>query len=139
MDALDFSTFFALDIAVRKNIDVFLKANDVKDYRDLRNLLIVEYLLFKRGNCYDYDLAYMLETKNNNPHSQYARKHFAKLRKQRFITFITTDYNDQLRRSVEITNKGLSVLDNYRTFFTRTEKDVMYQLKKVHSEALKNK
>lgn len=133
MDAIDFCTFFALDLVVKKKMDLFYKVNEIDDFKELRNLIIIDYLITKRGRCFDYDLSYILKSKNDKISIRRDKISLGRLKKKGLISYDRSNYSQKLKRSILLTSKGFSVLDNYRAFFSRIENETMYGIKKART------
>ncbi len=130
MDSVDFSTFFTLNQVVRKKLDNFIKANPIENKLQLEHLLFIDYLLKKRGRCYEYDLALILATRKGKLEFRSLTYYIGPLKTQGLIKYIKAEQHKKLKRSFAITDKGYSVLDNYRSFFNRIENELMYEIKK---------
>ena len=130
MDAVDFSTFFTLNQMVRKKLPDFLKANPIKAKLQLECLLFIDYLLKKRSRCYEYDLSFLLATRRGKPRYRGASITIGQLRRQGLIKYIKAEQDKKLQKSLVITDLGFSVLDNYRSYFNRIERELMYDIKK---------
>jgi len=130
MEEVDFSTFFTLNQVARNKLDGFLKANPIDTKLQLEHLMFIDYLLKKRGRCYEYDLGLILQTRKGKLAFRSTGHHVAKLKTQGLIKYIKAEQDTKLKKSFAITDLGVSVLDNYRSFFNRLENELMYEIKK---------
>ncbi len=137
MDEIDFHSLFALEHAVKRKIDNFLKVNGIVKFDHLKNLIVVNFILMSRGKCYDYDVNYLISDKRTiKGPSRYCSPLYH-LTRAGLLKRVKSQRNPTLKRGFEITEKGYSVLDNYRSMFNRIENEMLYDLKKAHSEAAK--
>lgn len=116
-------------------MDLFISANKINSAKSLRKLLVIEYFIQTRGHCFEYDVAYSFKNKNNYVTLKYTSIAIARIKMQGLLRYVKPKVNKDLGRCLEITDLGYSVLDNYRAFFNRVEKELMYELKQVHSKA----
>lgn len=129
MDEIDFHTFFTLEIIVKKKMATFLKANELPDYKTLKYLVTVNYLRITRGHCYQYDVGYVNRTMNGNLDIMGAGIMLWRMKKMGLVEYIRVKPGDRTIWNYDLTNKGLSVLDNYRSYFYKIERELTYDLK----------
>ena len=110
----------SLETIVKREREEFLAANQVEKFDYIRLLMYVQYVIYKRGACYDIDVAYVKKTPNGKPPMRYVRTSLWKMRNAGLVKYEPgTKLHPVYKRKYLITEKGLSVIDNYMSLYSR--------------------
>lgn len=136
MERIDFCTFFTVDLIVRRERERFLKANGLTDFESVRHLVFMQYVISKRGHCYDADIAHIKKSEKAKLPLVGVRRRLYKMKGEKLVDYVrASGLHRILKREYIITERGYSVLDNYISYFYKTDKNVDFLLKKVHKDA----
>jgi hypothetical protein len=136
MDRLDFCTFFTIETMVKKKREEFLKANGLTTFESVRHLIYMQYVISKRGHCYDADIAHIKKSETAKLPLVGVRRRLYIMKGEKLVDYVRTkELHPILKREYIITERGQSVLDNYMSLYSRLNKDVDFLLKKVHKDA----
>lgn len=120
----------------KRDKKIFLEANNVRDFEMLTYLIWMNYIINRRGYCYDADLAYLKKTTKNKLPMRTVRKKLWSMMCDKLVNYVRAEkLHPVLKRRYIITERGYSVLDNYTALLTKKEREIDYLLKKVHIDA----
>ncbi len=136
MDLSLVSTYHNLFYLVKREKELFVKANNLKKFDRVQYLLWMNYIIERRGHCYDADIAYLKKTKINKLPMLSVRRMLYVMKGEKLVDYVRSEkLHPVLKRRYIITEQGYRILDNYTSLFTKAERDISYLLKKVHTDA----
>jgi len=133
MDVNDLAEFTVLKMLGLINIDSFLKAQNTYVHKQtVFNLLRIHYLINTKGTCWTKDLMNGMSQKRTNIEK---RTNIAIHYMEKSRAISKHEKDKILGCRLEITNKGVFILQQYAVWLREEQKKYHYKMKQSHKES----
>lgn len=131
MDALDVCTFHILYRAVKRQHANFIYVNTMYTYDQLRILMVIYYHIQIKGTCYELDVLSHERSNSDSPKERSTALYLSSLHKSQAIKCLPKSKDNNFGRPIEITLRGLGVIEGYSQLFIKAENDMGHRIKKT--------